>query len=492
MSRPRTNAPRTHRGPFLSRRSLLRGLGAGAGVALALPWLEAMSSDATAQDERAPTRFVTIFAPHGMDMPSWTPRLPAGRSRSVDFVDPAFGIDDRRVLAPLAPYRDELVVISGLGNAPANAGDFNGSHARGTGTLLTCSALRATSDIGRIENGESLDQLLARRVGGATPFASLELGVRAGELDGDCEDGYSCAYINNISWSGSASPSPKQTSPRDVFGRLVRFYMPSMPGDPPPTTPAYRPERSVLDHVRADAMRLSGIVGRDDRRRVDEYLSGVRELERRLDTFGGGGGMMGGGAVAECVAPARPEASPASYEEHVRLMLDLIAFAFRCDLTRVVTFMMENPFNSRSYAFIDVSGNSHEISHHGGDASKLERIRRIDEWQTGQVARFVGALASSTEGTDTLLDHSIVYYTSEFGDGDDHYHHDLPIVIAGRGNGAITPGRHIHYGGPVGGGLGDVSRSRPLADLYVSIQNAMGVPDTSFGDNGTRPLAELA
>jgi hypothetical protein len=463
----------------ISRRACLRGIGA----TLALPALDAMFLDDRAIAQSAmPCRFFTIFVPHGIDMPSFTPALPPGRSRRDDFVDPGFDMASRRVLAPLAAFRDDLNVVSGLGNAPANKGDFNGSHARATGTCLTCSEVRTTSSFDEIENGISVDQVLAGAIGARTAFASLELGVRAGELDGDCEDGYSCAYINNISWSGPARPAPKQTNPADVFDRLVRFAMPS--GETPPA-PVYTGDESILAAMREDANRLQALVGADDRARVAEYLEGVRAIERRVAEFRG---MPG--AAAGCTVPARPE-SPAGYEAHVRLMLDMVAFAFRCDLTRVATFMMENPFNSRDYNFLGVSGNSHEISHHGGNADKIEKIRTINEWQSEQVAYFAAQLRDTVEGTSTLLDNSIVYYTSEFGDGDDHYHHDLPIVILGKGAGAFATGRHIHYGGPVGGDLDDVSRSKPLANLYLNVLDAMGAPQATFGDNGTARLAEL-
>jgi hypothetical protein len=462
----------------ISRRACLRGIGA----TLALPLLDAMSLD-PAKAQAMPCRFFTIYAPHGVDMPSFTPSLPSGRRRSDDFVDPSFDIADKRVLAPLAPFRDRLNVISGLGNAPANKGDFNGSHARATGTALTCSEVRTTSRFEDIENGISADQVLASAIGSRTAFPSLELGIRSGELDGDCEDGYSCAYINNISWTGPARPAPKQTNPADVFDRLMAFAMPS---DEMPSTPAYTGDESVLAAMRADADRLRQLLGAEDRMRVDEYLEGVRSIERRVAEFRG----MPGGPTAGCSIPTRPGA-PENYEEHVRLMLDMVAFAFKCDLTRVATFMMENPFNSRDYNFIGVSGNSHEISHHGGNAAKIEKIRAINEWQSQQVAYFAGQLRDTAEGGATLLDNSIVYYTSEFGDGDDHYHHDLPIVLLGGGAGAFPTGRHIHYGGPVGGDLDDVSRSKPLANLYLSIFEAMGAPQASFGDNGTAPLAEL-
>lgn len=468
----------------MSRRTCLRGLSA----ALALPMLDAMRPVEARAQVAPPKRFLTVYVPHGIDTPSWTPALPAGKSRKDTFVDAAFTLDNRRALAPFADLRSQLTVISGLGNAPANKGDFNGSHARGTGTILTCSELRTTSDFSQIQNGISIDQLIASRVGASTAFPSLELGVRSGDLDGDCEDGYSCAYINNISWSGPAQAAPKQTNPREVFDRLIRFYTP--PSDAPtstplPVDPSRAHDESILQFMREDATRLHGLLGKEDRLRMEEYLTGVRELERRLSEFGGG---TGGGA--SCMAPGAP-VDPASYDEHVSLMLDMVVFAFRCDLTRVATFMMENPFNSRDYNFIDVSGNSHEISHHGGDQGKLESIRRINEWQSSKVAQFLEKMNAIDEGQGSLLDQSLVYFTSEFGDGDDHYHHDLPVLLAGSLGGAVTPGKHIHYGGPVGGGLGSVEQSKPLADLYLSVLRGFGMNDTSFGDNGTAPLAEL-
>ncbi len=467
---------------LLSRRACLRGLGA----ALALPMLDAMRAPrAEAQTLAYPKRFFTIYAPHGFDMPSWTPALPAGKSRSMTFVDEAFEITSKRALSALAPYRDDLIVISGLGNAPANKGDFNGSHARGTGCSLTCAELTTTSDFSQIQNGVSLDQLMAGAIGAETPLKSLELGVRSGDLDGDCEDGYSCAYLNNIAWSGPSQPAPKQTKPSDVFNRLIGVYQPPSTS-PAPQAPPYTGDSSILSHMKDDANRLYALVGTEDRVRVQEYLDGVAELERRLQKLETGGSTP----TLSCAAPGAP-ADPASYEEHVRLMFDMVLFAFQCDLTRVATFMMENPFNSRDYNFIGVSGNSHEISHHGGDETKLEKIRKINEWQTQQVAYFLDKLKSSTEGDGSVLDNSLVYYTSEFGDGDDHYHHDLPVVVAGSGGGAFKTGRHVCYAGPVGGGLNEVDESKPLANLYVSFLNAMGIAQSSFGDNGSGPLTEL-
>jgi hypothetical protein len=171
--------------------------------------------------------------------------------------------------------------------------------------------------------------------------------------------------------------------------------------------------------------------------------------------------------------------------------MDMVVFAFSCDLTRTATFMMEQPFNSRDYNFIGVSGNSHEISHHGGDPGKLESIRRINAWQTERIAELVGKLAGIDEGGSSLLDNSLVYFTSEFGDGDDHYHHDLPVLLAGKLGGTFKTGQHVCYAGPVGGDLDAVEQSKPLANLYVSILRGLGMSDAGFGDNGSAPLAEL-
>lgn len=465
---------------LLPRRACLRGLGA----TLALPFLEAMRPPtASAQAAASPVRFFCIYVPHGIDMPSWTPALPAGKTRKTDFVDANFELAGRQSLSALAPFRDDLSVISGLGNAPANKGDFNGSHARGTGCALTCASLTVTSNFNQVKNGISLDQVMAEAIGAATPLRSLELGVRSGDLDGDCEDGYSCAYLNNISWSGPSQPAPKQTSPKDVFQRLVTYYRP--PAGGAPAAPTYTGDQSILSHMKNDADRMHALLGAEDRMRVQEYLDGVRELERRIKDF-----ESPGTVGAACVLPQEP-GEPASYEEHARLMFDMVAFAFKCDLTRVATFMLEQPFNSRNYGFLGVSGNSHEVSHHGGDSAKLEKIRKINDWQSQQVAYFLDQLKRTPEPDGSLLDRSIVYYTSEFGDGDDHYHHDLPVVVAGGGGGAFQPGRHIHYAGPVGGGLNSVEQSKPLANLYLSFLQAMNVPRTEFGDNSTAPLVEL-
>ncbi len=484
----------------LSRRAVLRGLGAS----LALPWLEAMRAP-PARAAGKPLRFLTVFAPHGMHMPGWTPK-----QTGADYTLPP-------ILTPLAALRPHFNVVSGLANYPASitTKEFAGSHARGTGGLLTQSPLRFTSSKD-IQNGISVDQVVASHLRAQTRLPSLEVGVAAGSATGNCEDGYSCAYLHNISWSGPTTFLPKEVSPRALWNRLFAGAG-AMPAGAPPPAPSnqvapaptageassdrqllYR--KSVLDVVHGDAARLNARLGRRDRAKLDEYLTSVGELQRRIVDFEkpGASGLGARPAAAVC-APGTPppEGSGGSYQRHLELLSDLIVLAFQCDVTRVATFMQEDPFNSRSFSFLGVSGNHHSTSHHGGDSAKQAALQKIDTFEVAQLAYLLDKMAQATEGEgESLLHNSIVLFTSDFGDGDDHYHWDLPMLVAGHAGGRWKPGRHIAY--PHRGGGGPSNRTdTPMANLFVSVLQAFDIPATTFGSDGqqpygTRPLPELA
>lgn len=438
----------------VSRRLFLRG----AGVALALPALE-LVGHATPSDE-APVRFCGIFAPHGMHMPSWTP----GSEGTLAGLPPT--------LQPLAAHQASINVLSRFENHPASitTEEFAGSHARGTGAFLTSRRLAFTDNFSEVTNGISLDQVMANALRRETPLPSLELGVRGGSTTGDCEDGYSCAYLHNISWSGPGQPAPKETDPRALFERLAGVHNPGK--GPSGPSPAAQRDLRILDSVLEEANALDGRLGQADKAKLGEYLESVRDVERRLEDFDGSSISCGD------LPPAPGE--PGDYQQHVRLMLDLIALAFKCDMTRVATFMMENPFSSRSFDFLGIDDDHHYLSHHGGSSDKIDKIERINLWQTEQVAYFLDQLAGVDEGDGSLLDNSMVFYSSEFGDGDDHYHHDLPVLLAGGACGQFATGRHIR-----------VSDRRPIADLGLTMLGAMGLPDTSFGEDGNAVVSEL-
>jgi hypothetical protein len=470
---------------LLSRRACLRGLG----VSMALPWLDAMEARAAAPK---PLRFLTVFAPHGMHMPAWTPK-----QTGADYTLTP-------ILQPLAPLKGEFNVISGLANYPASitTKEFAGSHARGTGALLTQSPLRFTSSKD-IQNGISIDQVIANQLKSFTRLPSLELGVASGSSTGNCEDGYSCAYLHNISWSSPTTFMPKETSPRALWNRLFGGGLaPPSPTPTPGPQPIDKPtlyRKNVLDVVRGDATRLNGRLGQRDRAKLDEYLTSVGELQRRIIDFdGGGGGGVTPPPAASCSPGSAPaEGNPSSYEQHLKLLSDLLVLAFQCDQTRVATFMQEDPFNSRNFSFLGVSGNHHNISHHGGDAGKQASQQKINTFEVTQFAYLLNKLQQATDGDgQSVLHNSVVLFTSDFGDGDDHYHWDLPMIVAGRAGGRFSPGRHIAY--PHRGGGGPSNKTdMPMANLFVSILQAFEMPIATFGTDGTqpygtKPLVEMA
>lgn len=427
----------------LSRRSFLRG---SLGTAVALPFLDAMTQSARAAG-LGPRRFLTFYVPCGIHMPGFTPA--AGALGTLP-----------TILSPLESVKQEITVISGLRNRAAEAGaDGAGDHARGTGTFLTAQRL-LKSDVD-IRNAISVDQVIANhlRSTGYTGLSSLELGCEGGGSSGNCDSGYSCAYTVNIAWAGAAQPLPKETNPSSVFDRLFAGVDPGASREESLKRKLYR--QSVLDVVKGDAARLNARLGARDRAKLDEHLTGVRELERQLESE----------PVVTCTPGARPSQSgdPTAY---VRSMLDLIANAVACDRTRVATFMLGNGGSNRNYSFIGVNAAHHESSHHQGDPAKQTQLQNIDRWEMEQFAYLVGKLRSIDDGNgETALDNSFVYFGSELEDGQSHSHNNLPVVIAGRAGGSITPGRHVRTDG------------RSVADLYVTAMAALQVPQGSFADS---------
>jgi hypothetical protein len=440
----------------LSRRTALRGLGA----AVALPWLEAMTPRlvrATEPTAKGPTRLAFVYVPNGVHMPDWTPRATGA------------GFDLPPVLEPLKSVRDDVTVLGGLALDPARAhGDGGGDHARAMATFLTGTHPRKTGGAD-LRAGISVDQVAAREVGRATRFASLEIGCEGGRNAGQCDHGYSCAYQVNLSWRGEATPAAKEVDPRLLFERLFGSQVSS--GADPSANRRERRERSLLDFVAEDARRLRDKLGVADRRKVDEYLTGVREIERRIDSAR---------PVIEVgqATLSPPAGIPGDYREHLRIMADLLVLAFRADLTRIATFVFANDGSNRSYGAIGVPEGHHDLSHHGQEARKVDKIRTINRFHVEQFAYLVERLKEAREGEDSLLDRSMVVYGSGISDGNAHAHEDLPILLAGRGNGTLQPGRHIRLPGET-----------PLTNLHVSVLDRMGVPTEAFGDSTGRLAA---
>jgi Protein of unknown function (DUF1552) len=439
----------------LSRRAVLRGVG----TALALPWLEAMapavSLGGDAPRAALPRRMAFLYVPNGVHMADWTPAETGAR-----FALPP-------TLQPLEPFRRELLVLSGLAQQnAAPLGDEGGDHARSLACFLTGTHALKT-DGANIRAGVSIDQVAAFQVGHQTRLPSLELGIDPSAQAGSCDSGYSCAYSSNISWKSANLPMAKEIDPRQVFDRLFGARMPEV--SPAERLRRDRYEKSILDFVREDARQLQSQLGNGDRHKIEEYLSAVREIERRIDRF-----ESADGAARPAPGVARPGGLPADLREHIRLMLDLMAVAFQADVTRIVTFMFANEASNRAYPFLNVPDGHHDLSHHGRDPKKHEKIRAINRFHIEQLAYLLGKLKSMKEGDGTLLDQVMVVYGSGISDGDRHNHDDLPIILAGKGGGSITTGRHVKYD------------SVPLNNLYLSMLDRMGVKIDRHGDSTGR------
>lgn len=433
-----------------------RGFLGGAAAMLSLPWLESLASDAHAGPAAGADRLICFYVPNGMPMNHLTPSR-VGR----DFDLPA-------VLEPLASIREHVSVISGLRNEPANL-DTAGHHAAGTAGFLT--ARRAARSESRVEVGVSLDQEVARELGRTTLLDSLALGIEGGDGIGDCDNGFSCAYSRNISWSSPSTPRPKLTDPQIVFETMFGGYDPEASASERSARRAQR--RSVLDVVHRQARDLSKTVSASDRARLDGYLESIREVERRVsdarsprcpvaETFDLGSALGASGAL--------------DFETHVGLMVELMVLALECDVTRVVTFMLGNSASNRDFSFLGVSEGHHDLSHHAGDPRKLQALVDVSRWEVAVFARLVDALRAVPEGSGTVLDRTIVLFSSELSDGDRHTHDDLPVVVAGGGGRAFSTGHHHHYP--------DV----PIANLFLGILHSLGLPHERFGEDGEAPL----
>lgn len=428
-----------------SRRSVLRG----AGVALALPWLESVAR-ARGQKDGAPLRFLFVMTPNGAQMEHWTPGV-EGELGEL----PA-------TLAPLAAWKDSLVVLSGLTHDKARAnGDGPGDHARAAAAFLTGAQPKKTAG-SDLRAGISVDQLLARELGSATRLRSLELGTESGRMGGECDSGYACAYSSNIAWTGASTPAGKEIDPQRAFERL---FLDGPRGETPAARAARLAQRkSVLDSVRADATALAGRLATPDRARLDEYLTGIRELERRIAEANERATLAPAGLTA-------PGPRPADFAGHVKLLGELIALAFATDTTRIATLMLANEGSNRSYPSLEVPEGHHELSHHGGDATKRAKVATIDRHHVELFAHLVGALAAVREGEGCVLDHTIVLYGSAIGDGNAHNHDELPLLLVGKGGGLVT-GRHVRF-----------ARETPVANLFVSLLQRAGLPHAAFGDS---------
>jgi hypothetical protein len=433
-------------GKHLSRRTLLRGFGA----AIALPALDAMSpafaAGAARLGAKSPIRMTVAYVPNGIVMKDWTP---AAEGADFEFT---------RILKPLEAYRDRLLVLSNLAQINGRPlGDGPGDHARAASTFLTGAHPRKTAGAD-ISVGVSVDQVAAQGLGNQTRFASLELGCEDGRQVGNCDSGYSCAYSNSLSWRTPNAPNPPEINPRAVFERL---FGTNTADDAASRAKRARYDKSILDFVLEDAHKLQGDLGATDRRKLDEYLTAVRDIERRISDS-----EKNNTDVVPTID--KPAGVPVDYSDHAHLMFDLQTIALQADLTRIITFMMGR---EGTYREIGVPDAHHPITHHRNDPEMVEKVTKINCYHVEQFAYFLGKLKSIPEGDGTLLDHTIVLYGSGLSDGNRHTHHQLPVLVAGGSIAGFKSGRHVRY-----------APETPMNNLFLTILDRMGVPAHALGD----------
>jgi hypothetical protein len=430
----------------LPRRTFLKGLG----TAIALPMLDA-TTPAFAATWKSPVRLAFVYVPNGIVMSDWTPK---GTGRDFECT---------RILKPLEAFRDDLFVLSRLDDYNGNAlGDGPGDHARAGASFLTGVHCKKTAGAD-IRNGISADQVAAQHVGSQTRFSSIELGCEDSRTVGNCDSGYSCAYTNSISWRSETTPMPPEVNPRAAFERLFGTADLSLDAETRARRAEYR--KSILDIVREDTQRLVNKLGPNDKRKIDEYLSAIREIELRIEKAE----KDGRGLEPEI---EKPSGIPMNYIEYAKLMFDLQLVAFQADLTRISTLMLGREGSMRVYPEIGIPDPHHPLTHHRNNEDWIEKVTQINCLHTELFAYYLGKLKTTKDGDGTLLDHSMIVYGSGLGDGNRHTHIDLPILLAGRGDGSLKPGRHIVY-----------KRGTPITNLYLTLLDRMGVHPEKIGDS---------
>jgi hypothetical protein len=453
MKNDTTNDLAAERHASLSRRQLLRGMGA----AIALPGLASLYSPSAfaASKKLAPTRMAFVYVPNGaIPAAFW----PAG--------EPGAGFALSPTLLPLSNVHEQLQVISGLQDLSANAGaDGAGDHARASATFLTGVRIKKTAG-SDIRAGVSVDQVVANQIGHLTRFSSLELTCDAVRKSGDCDSGYACAYEYNLAWRSHNQPLSPEHNPRFVFERL---FGAGAPRERVANLKRRQSEQhSILDFVLEDARAVNGKLDGRDKQKLDQYLTSVREIERRIEN-------------SSRLAVRNPEIDaptgiPDSYEEHVALMFDMLALAFQTDSTRVATMLISREGSNRSFAEIGIVSGHHDLTHHKNSPEIIEKVKQIDRWYMERFAGFLEKL-QNTEDVDgqSLLHHSMILYGSGNADGNRHTHENLPIVLAGAGGGAFKPGRYVKTPGV------------PITNLFLSMADAMGAKGVeSHGDSTGR------
>lgn len=439
----------------LHRRTFLQGVG----VTLALPLLDSMVPALTAQSKTAAKplqRLGFVYIPHGAVMNQWTPAKEGS------------GFEFTPVLKPLEPYRDRVVVVSGLAHHQADSlGDGGADHARSSPTFLSAVHPKRTEGED-VRAGITIDQIAAEKIGQETQFPSLEVATEdMTGLVGACDTGYSCAYMNTISWRTPTTPNPMEINPRMVFERLF-----GEGGTAAEQLDHLQEDRSVLDTITHQVKGLEGRLGPRDRTRVSEYLENVREIERRIQRASKQAG-------SQLSVPDAPVGIPDSWDEHAKLMFDLLALSYQADISRIFTFMLARELSQRTYPQVGVPDPHHATSHHQDNPEKLAKLVKIQNYHISLLAYFLEKLRSTPDGDGNLLDHSLILYGSSMSNSNIHNHSPLPILLAGGGAGQLKGDRHLKY-----------PEATPMANVLVSVLNKAGIPQDKVGDS-TGPLAEL-
>lgn len=447
-----TDSKSNHAG---SRRRFLKGLGACVGLpALESLWqggAHAAAAGASAKGA-APLRMAFLYVPNGVILDQWKP-TGVGKDYQLN-----------KTMEPLAPHKADFQVFTGFEQRNGTSGpDGAGDHARANATILTGARPKKTAG-SDIRLGVSFDQLAAQHLGEHTRLPSLELSCDGVRKSGSCDSGYSCAYQFNLSWRSETTPVAPESNPRAVFERL--FGGGTAEERKQAQVQRRTREKSLLDFISEDAAALNKQLGRNDQHKLDEYLTGVREIERRIERAEKFGPLPDPGAPA-------PAGTPRKYSEHIRLMADMLVLAFQTDSTRVGTFLLAHDGSNRNFEEIGVTDGHHSLSHHMNKPDVMAKIARIDHFYVQQLAYFLQKMKETKDPAGrSLLDSSMVVYASGLSDGNRHKHDNLPVILAGKAGGAFNPGRHVDLGGAV-----------PMNNLYVKMLQILGAPVERFGDS---------
>jgi hypothetical protein len=430
----------------LPRRTFLRGVGA----ALALPFLDAMTPalSAMAANPTPVMRLGFTYVPNGIQLVNWIPKV-----EGTQFEIPP-------ILNSLAPFRDQMTIVSGLSNKQAEMFDEGGgAHTRPATTWLSGVRPKRTEGAD-IQAGPTIDQIAAQKLGKDTALTSLELALEPNFLVGNCETGYSCSYMNTFSWRDSQTPVPMETNPRVVFERLF-----GEGGTGALRVADMRLNRSILDSVRGDISKLERSLGTSDRRMIAAYFESIRDVERRLQ-------RAEEHAQTSPTAMEGPLGIPDSFHEHAELMFDLQYLAYQADLTRVVGFQIARELSTRSYPEAGVAEAHHDVSHHQNNPERMAKNTKINAYHVQLFSRLVEKMHATPDGDGTLLDHSILLYGAGMGDGDQHSAHNLPVVLVGGGCSQLKGGRHIKC-----------ALDTPMMNLGVSLLEKVGIEAEHVGDS---------